>query len=150
MLPGLTTETVTMTSKRRKEPIVLWGDEFCLWIGVLDEFGIRPAAVILLSIDAIHLVQRVVETECFVQTVSAFEAVLLSLLRGKCQLGLVDGQVTGKLCKMATLLNLSCLIGTTCVQQKVPGCKNDSMSLRHCEVGGITTTLTPFLEIKNT
>jgi hypothetical protein len=133
---------VTVTSKRRKEPVILWGDEFCSWIGVLEELGLCPAAVILSSMDAIHLVKGVVGIECFVGTASDLEAVLLPSLRGKCRLGLVDGRVTGKLCEMATQLNLSRLIETTCVQRKVPGWENDSMTLRHCEVGGITTTLT--------
>jgi hypothetical protein len=72
---------MTVTSKRKKEPVILWGDELCLWIGVLDEIGLRPAAIILPSMDAIHLVQGVVGIECFVRNASEFEAVLLPLLR---------------------------------------------------------------------
>jgi hypothetical protein len=40
------------------------------------------------------------------------------------------------------ILDLSCLIGTTCVRHQIPGWKHDLLSLRHCEVSGITTTLT--------
>jgi hypothetical protein len=93
ILWGLTTRTVALTSRRKKEHVILWGNRFCLWIGILGELGLLPAATILSSLNTIHLAQGAAGIECFVGTPSNFQKVLLPSLRGKVWLGLVDGRV---------------------------------------------------------
>jgi hypothetical protein len=97
---------------RRKEPVILWGDAFSSWIGVLDELGLRPSAALLTSVDSIDLVKGAVGVDCYVGLVTDFDDNILTTLRGNCRLGLVDGRVTKKLCDLVEKLNLSCLIGT--------------------------------------
>jgi hypothetical protein len=87
-------------------------------------------------------VKGAVGVDCYVGLVTDFEENILSTLRGNCRLGLVDGRVTKNLCDLAEKLNLSCLIGTVGLRRQVPGWQGDSMSIRHCEFGGITTGLT--------
>jgi hypothetical protein len=126
--------------QKRKESVILWGDKFSSWIGVLDELGLRPSAVILSRANSLDLVKNPVGVDCFVGLVEDdFEEVLLSTLRGKCRLGLVDERVTKNLCDLAEKLNLSCLIGTVGLRRRIPGWEGDTLSLRHCEVEGIAT-----------
>jgi hypothetical protein len=67
------------------------GDEFSSWFGFLDELGLKPAAVILSSLEGVNLVRAAVGIKCFVGLASNFVEVLLPFLQGKCRLGLVDG-----------------------------------------------------------
>jgi hypothetical protein len=69
-----------VTLRRHKEPVIPWGDKFCSWIGVLDKLGLQPAAMILLSMDAVDLVKGAVRIDCFVGIRSNFVEVLLFLL----------------------------------------------------------------------
>jgi hypothetical protein len=39
-LRGLTTGTVRVTSVGDLEPVILWGDDFCSWLGVLHELKV--------------------------------------------------------------------------------------------------------------
>jgi hypothetical protein len=124
------------------EPVILWGDRLCSWIGGLDELGLQPSAVILLSSSSLDLVISAVGVDCFVGLLEDFVEVLLPSVRGKCRLGLVDGRVTKNLCGLAEKLDMSCLIRTVGLRCRIPGWEQDTLSLRHCEVGGITTALT--------
>jgi hypothetical protein len=148
MLQGLTTRTVMVTSRRKKEPVILWGDTLCSLLGVLDELGLQPAAVILLSLDAVHWMQFI----WFKELLELNDLLELPLILKKCYYpccgenagwALLMPMLLANFCRLVTLLVLSCLIGTTCVWHKFYIWESDSMSLRHCEVGGImTTTLT--------
>jgi hypothetical protein len=109
---------MTVASRCWKETVILWGEEFCSWIGVLDKLGLRPAAVILHLLDAVKLAKGAIGIDCFVGVASDLVKILLPWLRGKCRLGLVDGRITGSLWTLVTQLDLSCLIGTTCVGNK--------------------------------
>jgi hypothetical protein len=133
---------VKVRTQQRREPVILWGNEFCSWLGVLDELGLRPSAVVLSSAAKIGLVQSAVGVDCFVGLADDFVEVLLPILRGKCQLGLMDGRVTKSVSDLAEKLDLSYLIGTVGLRRRIPGWSRDTLSLRHCEVGGITTCLT--------
>jgi hypothetical protein len=131
-----------VTSTRRKEPVILWGCEFCSWLRVLDELGLRPAAVIVSSLINLPLIRSVVGVDCFVGTEVNFVEVLLPTLRVKCRMGLVDRRLSQHLCSLAEKLDMSCLIGTLGLRRQILGWERDTLSLRHCEVGGITTALT--------
>ena len=120
----------------------MWGNDFSSWLGILDELGLQPVAVIVSSLDSLDLIRHVVGVDCFVGVATDFEAVLLPSLHGRCRLGLVDGRLSTTLCELATKLDLSNLIGTVGLRRPIPGWTLDTLSLRHCEVGGITTTLT--------
>jgi hypothetical protein len=66
MLRGLTTGTVAVTSTWW-EPVILWGNTFCSWVGAAQELQLRPVAVILSSLELVKLVQATVDSDCFEQ-----------------------------------------------------------------------------------
>jgi hypothetical protein len=138
-LRGLTTGTVKVITTARQEPVVLWGDDFSSWLGVVQELSLRPVAVILSRLDLVALVQATVGTDCFVGLASEVEAVL-GALSGKCRLGLVDGHPTRKFCELGDRFGLDCIIGTKNVRRRIDGWRHDSFAFKHCDVAGVTIT----------
>jgi hypothetical protein len=142
MLRGLTTGTVRVNASSDREPVFLWGDSFCSWMGVLQEMKFRPVAVILTSRACFDLVRGCVSADCFVGLESDLNDKIISSLRGICKLGLVDGRITSRTCSMATQLALKGILGTKPLRRPIPGWCHDSWGLRHCDRGGITTRQT--------
>jgi hypothetical protein len=120
---------VQITSRHHKEPVILWGDDFCSWIGILDELGLEPVAVILSSSASLALARGSVGNNCFVGLAADFQESLLPSMHGQCRLGLVNGRITQGLCGLGAQLDLKCLIGTTCVRQNIPAWQHDSLYL---------------------
>jgi hypothetical protein len=124
------------TTSSDLNPVILWGDEFSSWLGVLDELKLRPIAVILLGTTLIDLVCGCVGADCFVGLATDMDENVLLSLRGLSKLGLVDGRVTSQIGASASTLALECLIGTTGPRRPIPGWCHDTWAFSHCEVGG--------------
>jgi hypothetical protein len=120
------------------ELVILWGDAFSSWAGVLQELRLRPVAVILKNFDSLNLVRASVGVDCFVGLAQDVEAILGSL-SGKCHLGLVDGRPTRQICQLGERFGLDCIVGTQNIWRGISGWRHDSHSVLHCEVGGVTT-----------
>jgi hypothetical protein len=138
-LRGLTTGTVNVTCSNRREPVVLWDDEFCSWAGVVQELHLNPVVVIVAKLDAVDLVCATVGEDCFVGLATDVEAIL-GTLSGKCRLGLFDGRPTKQVCLLGKLLGLDCILATKNVLRGLEGWRHDSYSFKHCEVGRVTTS----------
>jgi hypothetical protein len=62
-LQGLTTGTVSVNPTLDLEPVLLWGTDFCSWIGVLQELKFRPVFIVLTCLDSVELVKASVSCE---------------------------------------------------------------------------------------
>jgi hypothetical protein len=120
---------------------VLWGDDFCYWVGVIQELHLEPVVVILANLDSLDLVRATVGEACFVGLATDVEAIL-GTLAGKCHLGLVDGRHTKQVCSLGDSLGLTCILGTKNICWSLPGWRHNSYGFNHCEVGGVTTSST--------
>jgi hypothetical protein len=128
-----------VTSSTQYQPVILWGDEFSSWIGVAKELHLRPVAVVLSSLNSVELVKASVGVDCFVGLARDVKDILDSL-SGKCRLGLVDGRPTREICALSDRVGLECLIGTKNLRRPIKGWKHDNVAVRHCDVGGVTTS----------
>jgi hypothetical protein len=141
-LRGLTTGSLRVTHCDDRTDVVLWGDDFCSWLGVLTELKLRPIAVLLSSLESVELVKACVEADCYVGSVQDMTGPLLDSLAGTACLGLVDGRVTTQICALATTLGLKGVLGTSSMRRKIDDWSHDTWSTTHCEVGGVTTRRT--------
>jgi hypothetical protein len=141
-LRGLTTGTVRINATSIREPAILWCDDFCSWLGVLEELHLRPVAVVMTSTLCMDLVRASVGGDCFVGLESDFTVTIAESLRGRCKLGLVDGRITVKTCALASKLALERILGTKPLRRPIGGWSQAVWTLRHCDQGGVTTRLT--------
>jgi hypothetical protein len=138
-LRGLTTGIVKVQTTDNREPVVLWGEAFCSWIGVLGILNLKPVGIFLTCLDSIELVRKCVGADCFVGRVDSMDTLVSQSLIHGARLGLIDGRVTSAICGVASTLGLTRLLGTTSMRRKISGWSHDSWRVTHCDVGGVTT-----------
>jgi hypothetical protein len=133
-LRGLTTGTVRVTSVDDLEPVILWGDGFCSWLGVLHELKFRPVAVLLTDpAQNLDIVRACVGADCFIGSVASLTDAIILSLKGSCRLGLIDGRVSSGTCDLARKLDLKGLLGTQRMRRGVGGWSTDICRISHCD-----------------
>jgi hypothetical protein len=67
---------VEVNSKTEVEPVVVWGEEYSSWLGLVQELQLRPVVVILSCFNSAGLVKASVGDDCFVILESSLSASL--------------------------------------------------------------------------
>jgi hypothetical protein len=87
------------------------------------------------------LVKAYVGVDCFVGLAGDVE-VILDLLRRKMSSWFGRRPTNTRICSLGEPFGLECIVGTKNLRRSIGGWKHDNVHLRHCQVGGVTTTST--------
>jgi len=125
------------------ERCVVMGSSFPSWLPFLEEMGYRAVLVFLDDDTNLKLVEACVRDDCMIIVGPNWSVFTARLPRFRNALtGFVDGRVNGTLAAIALSMNVSRLVCTKGLRRNLMGWNSTSATIKHNNVGGVTTEAT--------